>query len=371
MKPRNRETQIRALEQARDKAREKYGEKAVALGNEKYTHNVVPSPSLMLDYKLGTGGFPYGHAVEVFGDNGLGKTSAIGYGTLANVQRQGNLPAIIAAEPIFDEAWAMQHGVDPELCLIKRPDNAEEAFEMLHDLVYGNLIDYILFDSIGALAARSETAEGGKKKAYGISGTVTSGLNATMPRLWKNNIGLMLINQQRQDTSAQANMIMYESPGGEALKHHCAQRIHLKPGKNRYTVKMGSGDDAENVLVGRELVCTFKKNKLAMNTKGARFDFFHIATDEYGPVGVDRIDDIIRTGKVTGVMKETSKGWPEHHTFPKGKLHGPAAVAKFLSEQPEAEVIIREEVLAKMRAEQIEARAKADEAKAKLRLVDG
>jgi recombination protein RecA len=285
--------------------------------------------------------------------NALGKSSAIAYPTIANVQAQGKLPALIAAEPAFDESWAAKLGVDTEMLLLQRPDSIEEAFDMLHDLVYGNLVDYIVFDSVGGMGTHSET-EGRGKKAFGISGVVTSGLNAIMPRLWKNGQGLMLMNQQRQDTSVRVTgATLYESPGGEALKHHCVMRIQLKPGKERWTTKI----DGEEVTLGRELVCQFKKNKLAMNSKAARFNFFYIPS-EYG-FGVDRTEDIIRTGKVTGVI--TGTNWLQHRSFPGGKLNGKTKVAEFLAEHPEAAEQIREDVLTKMHEEQIELKQKAGE----------
>lgn len=330
------------LEAARDATNKKFGEKSAALGNEAYTLNVVPSPSLMLDYKLGIGGFPKGHLVEVFGSHGLGKTSALGYGTLANVQRENGLPAIIAMEPRYDKYWAYKlHGLDPDKLLIVRPDSAEEAFDMLHELVYGGLVDYIMIDSIGAMAAESETEEGAKKKAYGVSGIVTTGLNAIMPRLYKNNQGLMIINQQRQAGTFK-NSILYDSPGGEGLKHHASIRIHLKPGK-KYKAKI----ENEEVVVGQELICQFKKNQLAeAANKVAKFDFYHIRTDEYG-FGIDKAADLVSVGKVSGVFG-VAGAWLEHPAFPKGKLNGQAAVAKFVKEQPEVLDIIRKDVVAQM-----------------------
>lgn len=352
------------LEVARNETNKKFGDKAARIGNERYKFNVVPSGSLMLDYKLGTGGLPYGFAVEVFGSNGLGKTSALGYATLANVQRQGKLPAIIAVEPHFDAEWAYRlHGLDPDLLLINHPDNAEEAFEMLHDMVYDGLVDYILFDSIGALASESETKEGGKKKAFGASGVITSGLNAVMPRLYKNNQGLMLINQQRHDTKVRANpgqSTPMESPGGEALKHDCQIRIHLKPGKDRFQAKIPG--EEKPVLVGRELVCSFKKNKLAqaVNT-AARFNFFHIETAEYG-FGIDRAADIINVAKIAGVI-ESSGAWLKHPSFPDGKLQGKKALADYIKENPQAIDPVRNEVLERMVENELKAKADNERAK--------
>lgn len=345
----NKTAAVKKLEAARDQTNSKFGAQSAAIGNEHYAFNVVSWPAEMMNYKSGIGGAPYGHMVEVYGSNGLGKTSALGYGVLANVQREGKLPAIIAMEPTFDAEWAFKlHGLDKDLLLLNRPDNAEEAFAMLHDLVYGGLVDYILIDSIGAMASKSETEEDAKKKAYGVSGIVTTGLAAVMPRLYKNNQGLMIINQQRQAGSFQGN-IVYESPGGEALKHHAMVRIHVKPGK-RYKTKI----DGEDVTVGRELICVFKKNKLAQGAdKKARFDFFNIDTDEYG-LGVDQAADIINTGRLSGVIKSAG-AWLHHDSFPDGKLNGKKAVDKFLKEHPEVRETLNKELLARMVENEIKA----------------
>lgn len=333
----------------------KWGSGSVSLGNEKINLNVVPSPSWMLDYKTGIGGFPYGHMVEVYGANSLGKSSAIAYPTIANVQAQEKIPALIAAEPALDVEWMQKLGVDPELMLLLRPDHAEEAFEMIHDLVYDNDIDYIVLDSLGALASSSEEEKGGRK-AYGIAGVVTSGLNSVMPRMYKNNIGLLILNQQRQGGRAGANgPMMYESPGGEGLHHNAVMRLQLKPGTDTYKDKI----DGEEIVCGRQLICTFKKNKMAYNPRAARFDFYYVPSEKYdNKLGVDRIEDVIRTGKSTGVIQGVS--YLEHSSFPGGKVHGKAALARLLSDQPDIIEKLRQDILKVMAAEQLEARRKAE-----------
>src|SRR6516225_4876184 len=91
--------QQRRLDTVRNDTAKKYGANSVNLGAHHYRLNVVHTPSLMLDYKLGIGGFPYGHGVEVFGANRIGKSSALGYGVLGQVIKDGGVPGLIASEP--------------------------------------------------------------------------------------------------------------------------------------------------------------------------------------------------------------------------------------------------------------------------------
>ena len=353
------------LDRARAAQAARYGNQYVNLGGDHYKLNTVPTGSLMLDYKTGIGGFPYGHGVEIFGANRLGKSSAIGYPVLANVQKQGKLPALIASEPRLvtpeDREWALKLGFDPDMALIQYPDHEEDAFNMLRDLVFDNLVDYIMIDSLGGIGNVSGAKKDGKPKAYGISGAVTSALNDIMPRLYKNNIGLLVVNQQRQSGSFNGNTL-YESPGGEALKHHMRMRIQVKPGTKRFTAKI---DDESGVLVGRELTCVFKKNNMAQAAeKSASFCFFHIETGQYG-FGIDTANDIVNVAKMTGVLKGGS--WLEHPTFPASKkgvhqLNGVPAVGRFLDANPKAYEQIRSEVMEVMLRKDLAAGAAQREA---------
>jgi RecA/RadA recombinase len=359
------------LDAMRNATAKKYGTLYVNMGPEFYRLETVRTPSMMLNYKSGIDGFPYGHGVEVYGANKIGKSSALGYGTLANVIKQDRIPLLIATEPRLvtpeDREWALSLGLDPDQMLIQYPDNAQEAFDMLRDAVFGSdRPDYIMVDSLGGMGNESSAKEKGKPKAYGISGEVTSGLNDIMPRLYKNNQGLLLINQQRQAPSpaGRPGLRIFESPGGEALKHHMRMRIHVKPGKERFTAKI----DGDDVMVGQELVCMFRKNNMSQaQEKSARFNFFHINTEQYG-FGVDMVQDMINVGKLTGIIE--GGVWLTHHTFPENKsgahqLQGKNAVAEFLAANPAAYDVISDEVALVMKDKEKAAKLANEEAAAK------
>lgn len=346
--------QQRKLEKLKETTIKHFGHNSAALGSERYELNVVSTGSMMLDYKLGTGGFIYGGMVEIYGGNGLGKSSALLYGALKNVQAEEKLAAIVAMEPIFDKDWAAKLGLDPDFLLILRPDNAQEAFDVLRYLVFDTDIDFIGVDSLGAMGNESSQKEGGRPKAYGISGEVTSGLNDIMPRLYKSNKGLIIINQQRQGSGG--TQTWHESPGGEALKHHAWTRIQVKPG-NKYTAKV----DGEDAVVGRELKCVFKKPSKVSHLlgKSAEFDFYTTEHPDYqNLIGIDSIGDLVKTAKVAGVFKPQGS-WLEHEIFPKGKVQGVAKARKFFADNPEAYDVVRQDVLGVMVQRELEAQEKS------------
>lgn len=317
----------------------KFGHKTGGLGSDIYHLNVVPTGVLALDYALQIGGWPLGHAVEVYGPPDIGKTSSIGYNAIASAQRQGKLCGIIALEPGFDQDWAVKNGVNPEMVAIARPSTGEDAFTILHEWVTGDLIDFILFDSIGAVLKATETGAEGKPMQGGQSSLITWGVKRIMQPLWKSNKTVIFLNQIRDDMNARyAGQV--DSPGGHALKHCVSIRVQLRPGRERYYE--GSGDDA--VLVGKQLIAVVKRNKLAEGTDiRAVFDFYQKDTDDHS-VGVDAFADITNTCTKAGIITR-SGGWYQHPFFPDGKLQGKVKIAAFLEENPEIADQLREEVL--------------------------
>lgn len=332
----------------------KFGHKTGAVGSEDFQLNVVPTGSLALDYALGTGGWPLGHPVEVFGAPDIGKSSVIGFSAIKNAQKMGLLCGIIALEPGFDQEWAYKNGVDPETVVIARPDNGEVAFEILHDWVQDNVVDFIVFDSIGAVVAEMERKEGAKVKVGGQSPLITMGVKRILTPAWKHNKGVIFLNQQRDDMNSRIPGVK-TSPGGNAIHHSAAIRVHLKSSGSPFKTTI-EGDD---IVIGRTLVAIVKRNKLAEGTnKRAEFDFYQMDTEE-STVGIDSAKDIVATAMRTGVI-EKAGGYYRHPVFPgeKHQLQGKDAVYDFLLESDAAVERIRQEVLKVMFVKQAEENAK-------------
>lgn len=326
---------------------EKYGLGTGALASDPYKLNVIPTGIFALDYALGIGGWPRGHFVEVYGPPDIGKSSILGLNVVRQTQVAGMLPGIIAFEPHIDDAWLAKHGVDPDLVIVARPDTAEDGVEVLWDWVNGGVLDTVVFDSLASMPLEAELKDDAKKQAYGNSSLITFAVRRTLMRAYKNNVFGMFINQVRDKNSGQ--YVTLDAPGGHAKEHSCNIRVKLSPGKARYTVK----DNGADVLVGQEILAKVVRNKLSEGTNHtARFDFFQKETDQY-PFGIDTTQDVINTGKLTGVIEEPSAGNFIHHTFPENKsgnkqIRGKKKVEEFFAAHPETVETIHQEVIAKM-----------------------
>lgn len=316
----------------------KYGHKSASIGSERVKLNVIPTGSLALDYMLGTGGWPLGHPIEVFGPPDIGKSSVIGLNAFRNAQKLGMGCALIALEPGFDPVWAERNGVDTDKLIILRPDNGEEAFDMLFDLVAEPLIDLIVFDSIGAVVTASELAQDEiKSKVGGQSKLITDGVKRILIPAWKNEKCVIFINQVRDKIGSPVQGA-YESPGGHALKHSAAVRVQLKGKEIKERL------DGNEVVVGRTITALAIRNKLCEGSKKrAEFDYYMLENDNH-PLGVDIGKDVIASGIRTRVI-EKAGAWFRHPSFPEGRLNGKDAVTEFLLANEDALQQVRDGVL--------------------------
>lgn len=329
-------------EQMAAKFEKKYGHKAGSTGDHEWPLDVIPTGSLSLDYALGIGGWPIGHPIEVFGPPDIGKSSVIGLNAIANAQKMGKFCAIVAVEPGFDPEWARKHGVNTEDLLVVRPDNGQDAFNMLSEIVSEPSIGFVLFDSVGALLRESEAEVDGKPSQGGRSNLVTWGVHNILQKSWKNNVCVMFVNQVRDKMNARMPGVL-DSPGGHALKHVSAIRVQLKTASGGlYTEKV----DGEDMEVGHRLKAVIVRNKMSEGSRRvAEFDYFKKETPEHS-IGIDKAADIIDVAIRTGCITPAG-AWLKHPAFPgeTNQIQGKANATKFLIENPKIQEQLRNEVL--------------------------
>jgi recombination protein RecA len=348
----------RALEEAA-RLTKKYGNKTGDVGSTDHPLNVTPTGSWSLDYATGIGGWPRGHPVMVFGPRDIGKSSVIGFQAIQQAQRMGLLCGIIAVEPGFDKNWAYKHGVDPDTVVIARPDTAEDAFNIMHDWCQDDIIDFMVFDSIGAVTSERERKEDAKSQMGGNAKLITEGTKKILMPTWKNNKSVILLNQVRDNMAAQVAGAV-KMPGGHGQEHTSAMIVQLKPGKDRYTIK----EDGVDVEIGRTIKAVFLRNKLAEGSRvTAEFDFYQKEVEGF-PFGLDIPKDIINIALKTGVF-EKNGNWYVHPSFPETKsgarqVNGKAGVTEAVADDPKILDEIRKDVLGAMQQDQVKKRAERE-----------
>jgi recombination protein RecA len=145
---------------------------SVVKGLEKYiatstTQEFLHTGNLALDYAIsmkidGTGGYPFGTIVEIFGDPASGKSLLLAK-AVAEAQRRGMPTIVMDAERRWNDKWTAENGVDVEKRKLFQPDTVEafgvDAHQILSEVkkLGGKVV--VVLDSVAILSTLKETED--------------------------------------------------------------------------------------------------------------------------------------------------------------------------------------------------------------------
>jgi recombination protein RecA len=249
---------------------------------------VVSTGSITLDALLGTGGWPRGRVVEIFGPESSGKTT-LALHAVAEVQARGGAAAFIDAEHALDVVYAEKLGVDVNALLISQPDNGEQALEVCEALVRSGAVDIVIIDSVAALVPTAEIEGQMGDPHMGLQARLMSqALRKLTAITSKTGAIVVFLNQVRQKIG-----VVYGNsevtPGGNALKFYASIRLEI-----RRTGAIKAGGEA----VGARTRLKVVKNKLAPPFRQAEVDVI------YGR-GVCRIGEVLQRAEAAGVLTKS------------------------------------------------------------------
>ncbi|AOY56229.1 MAG: hypothetical protein RI933_146 [Actinomycetota bacterium] len=320
----------KALETALAQIDRQFGKGSVMrLGSEERAPvEVIPSGSIALDVALGTGGFPKGRIIEIYGPESSGKTT-VALHAIANAQRNGGIAAFIDAEHALDPVYAKALGVDIDSLLVSQPDTGEQALEIADMLVRSGSIDIVVIDSVAALVPKAEIEGEMGDSHVGLQARLMSqALRKLTGALNNTGTTMIFINQLREKIG-----VFFGSPettaGGKALKFYASVRLDI-----RRIETLKDGQDA----VGNRTRVKVVKNKLAAPFRQAEFDII------YG-VGISREGSLIDFGVEQEIVKK-SGAW---YTYDGEQLgQGKENARNYLIENPKVADEIEKKIKAKL-----------------------
>jgi len=228
--------------------------------------DVIPLGIGVLDnYVIGVGGLPCGRVVEVYSEEGGGKTSLL-LAALAGAQREGGLAALEETENALQTDRLVVFGVDKEQLLVAQPDSMEEVLQemqlILEHAPKGGGPILIGWDSVAATPTAAEV-EGGIAPDKGMdvrAKILSAAFRQLVPLAAEKRACILVVNQTREKIG-----VMFgdktTTPGGKAIKFAASVRLQILGGK---AVKRGEGH------VGKDVTIIASKNKLAPPWRKAR-----------------------------------------------------------------------------------------------------
>lgn len=171
----------------------------LVIGRKAEPYKVIPTGSLVLDAKLGVGGWPIGRIHELWGPDGAGKTTLA---ILAAIQAQRTQPDKLVGwndmEQNFDVAWAVKHGLDMDRVAFYTPRNAEDTADSVTKMIRSGLFSYVTLDSVGGMISRIEQEKNADEATVGlVAKIVTRAVKNAAPMANATGTTLMILNQVR------------------------------------------------------------------------------------------------------------------------------------------------------------------------------
>jgi len=219
-------------------------------------------------------GLPMGKLVEIFGEEGGGKSS-IAYRICGSAQKLGYRCAWIDTENSYSSHLAKLNGIDDrkgkgffysDIINREEPDkiyHAEAVLDIIQELCKAGF-KVIVLDSVANLVPKDKWEASAEQKHMGLmSRLLSENLGKVVNHAAQSGTLLIFINQLREKIG-----IMFgnpeTSPGGRSLKHNAFVRLQVskKSGKDA-NITIEDPDTFEDRLIGRYSNVRIVKSKLA------------------------------------------------------------------------------------------------------------
>jgi len=212
----------------------------------------VISSGLFVDILTGVGGFPRGAITEIFGDEGIGKSSLC-LQLVASAQKKGLRCLWVDVEWSYTPRYATSLGVDNAKVGLIREHHAEGILDAVEDAVDSGEWDLVILDSVGGILPRAEAEKSTEGKTIGgQAGIMAKFCRKIVPLLAINKVALVAINHSFIDIMSGKLL----TSGGKKLSYHKSISIRLRQ-KTGVSLKIGDRK------VGKVVIGEVRKNKFA------------------------------------------------------------------------------------------------------------
>lgn len=202
----------------------------------------VSTRSLAVDRALGPQLLPGGRLVEIYGENGSGKSSLIDQ-ILAETQSMNGIAGFIDAEEARDLTYMKRLGVDTDKLIISQAVTMETVFDVVRDVAvnarreFGPKVPIVLaWDSVAGTPTAEEYDNPTDQYRASAAKVLRQQCRTTMTTLAREQVLFVVANQQYKKMGQKKSFFSDEDEtyGGGAIKYHASIRIAMFKQANIY-----------------------------------------------------------------------------------------------------------------------------------------
>lgn len=245
---------------------------------------------------------------------------------IEQAQKAGGIAAIVDTEHALDKNYVRRLGVDLHDLLIAQPNTAEEALQIIEQLVKDGNVSVVVLDSVAALLPRAESIGNIGETQIGLQARLmSSSLRKLVGLISRSQVCALFINQTRSVINA--GPFSYgpntTTSGGNALSFYASVRVEMK---KLQAIKQG------DEIIGIRTKIKTVKNKVAAPFKEVEVDIY------YGE-GISKQQEVLEIGISSGIIENRTSFY-----YYGDQLigHGGKAAKEWLADNPEVCQKIRE-----------------------------
>lgn len=286
---------------------------------------------LPLDLMLTPDGGLRSGCIEIYGPEGVGKTSLV-LSIVRSCKRSGHLALFEDVEFALTDELCRIFNVKPgEDFLLKQPDNAEDALNNAEVFLRTATKSVVIIDSIAMLLSQGEWSEKVEDKSFNPTSLMLSKFAKKAPKLCRDRDNVVIyLNQVRDNLSKYGPA--EKVPGPRAIKFNTSWRV----GMRRIGLVRESGEDGE--VVGQQVEFKTVKNKYDRPFQTG------VSTLIYGK-GFHQGYDLCDLSKALGLKSLVERNGAWFTLLGEHKIQGQAKTADYIVENTEVEKRIRDGIL--------------------------
>ena len=217
-------------------------------------------------------------------------------------------------------------------------DDSETASDQVRGFCKSGLYSVVVLDSVGAMESRKALEKDAIDTLPGRNAQVVTRMCKQLASLTRQHkTTVILVNQLRANIGGMGGDV---SAGPKEMKHATTTRVVMSGGSQE-PIKMAFEEGQPSEIVCLQFKARVTRSKVCPPGRVAEFWVNNRPTDEFGPAGINEIDEYISVGVRLGAVEREGS----YYTVPGAKkVQGKAAAVQLLRARPELCQAVRDAI---------------------------